>query len=127
MPLSLRCHKCLKSYVFSQTELHWKSLKFTKICQEWIINFWFITFTICIQRTFYYFTSFLLTGYTQIPIYIIAFFLWPKLWMLLSGAQLIYRHTIPADIMQKLVNDNSSKGIDCSSDNCMLQNTVRLF
>ena len=47
--------------------------------------------------------------------------------MLLSGAQLIYRHTITADIIQKLMNDNSSKGINCSSDNCMLQNTVRLF
>jgi len=47
--------------------------------------------------------------------------------MLLSGAQLIYRHTITVDIIQKCLHSNFSKGIDCSSDNCILQNTVRSF
>ena len=47
--------------------------------------------------------------------------------MLLCGVQLIYRQTITVDVMQKTLSSNSPKGINFSSDNCMLQNTVRLF
>ena len=119
LPLSLRCHKCLKSYVSPKQSCtgSWFSLQnsLTFVNHKLLIyhlhHLYLIVSWPFFWQSIHRFHS------------IIVFFLQLKLWMLLEwSTAYLYRLTITADIIQKCLNS-----IDYSSDNGMLQNTIRSF